>query len=203
MRMKPTEIKQIGLFGGTFDPIHLGHLIIAETVRFKCQLDIIYFIPARRHALKDNRGISDATHRLQMVRWGIRGNPHFKASDLELRRTGVSYTVNTVRTFREKFPPPNHRLYFLIGSDAVNDLERWHEPEKLLQLCDFLVFQRANVAMQPPRQFAGKLRPVEVPALEISATEIRRRVSRSESIRYLVPAAVERYIHTNALYRRV
>lgn len=200
--MKPTEIKRMGLFGGTFDPIHLGHLIIAETVRFKCQLDIVYFIPARCHALKDNRRISDATHRLNMVKKGIRGNPHFKVSDMELRRTGVSYTVDTVRDFRKKYSAVNTALYFLIGSDAVNEIERWQEPEKLLQLCDFIVFKRANVPVQPPGQFAGKLRLVEVPGLEISATEIRRRVSRGESIRYLVPAAVERYIHANALYCR-
>lgn len=198
----PGGIEQrIGLFGGTFDPVHNGHLIIAETIRDRCKLDKIFFIPANIHPLKDNQTIQSARHRLKMLRLAVADNPHFAVSDFELNRPEVSYSIDTVRHFRTQFPPPAHALFFLLGADNVNQFHRWKSPDELVQLCRFIAFRR------PGFRVAAEARPylphfefVDAPLLEISATTIREQVKQGFSIRYLVPPTVENYIHAKALY---
>ena len=198
--MKPT-ITRIGLFGGTFDPIHIGHLIVAETVRIRCQLDKLIFIPAKIHALKDNNRITPVQHRLTMVKLAIEPHPAFEVSEIEIQRPGVSYSIDTIRNFRELYPPEKFQLYFLLGSDAVNEFHLWHEPDVLLSLCEFIAFSRAGATTKPDSPYASAFTYVEIPALEISASEIRKRVMAGESIRYFVPEPVRRFIEKHQLYK--
>jgi nicotinate-nucleotide adenylyltransferase len=198
--MKQAPIN-IGLFGGTFDPIHAGHLIVAERLRTSCQMDHIWFIPAKIHALKENNDISDAAHRLEMVRLAIAENPDFSASDMEISREGVSYTVDTLRQFRQDYPPPAYALHFFLGSDNVNQFHQWKSPRTLLSLCHFIAFGREGMDVSSESPFADAFDYVAVPQLEISATDIRRRAQQGESIRYLVPESVRQYILTHQLYQ--
>lgn len=198
--MKPT-ITKIGLFGGTFDPIHIGHLIVAETVRTRCQLDKLIFIPAKTHALKDNNRITPVQHRLSMVQLAIEPHPAFEVSDIEIQRPGVSYSIDTISHFREVYPPEKYQLHFLLGSDAVNEFHQWHEPNELLTLCEFIAFSRAGAAANPDSPYASAFTYVEIPALEISASEIRKRVKAGESIRYFVPEPVRLFVEKHQLYK--
>jgi len=204
-----------GLFGGTFDPVHLGHLRCAEEVLELFALDKVFFIPAHRQPLKTEREILPFHHREQMIRRAIGGNPSFAVSDMEEKRGGRSYSVATVRSFLET-APPGTELYFIVGQDAFNEIPRWKEWEELLRLCNFVVMTRPGHAKKTPRdifpspvasQFsydggadgftgaAGRFiffRPLTL--IDISSTDIRNRVEERRSIRYLVPEPVREYI---------
>jgi len=199
--MKPAEIKRIGLFGGTFDPIHLGHLIVAEALREKCSLDIIFFIPTGHHALKDTRHITPPAHRLRMLELAVEDNPHFVVNDLEINRNGVSFTIDTIKVLNKKYPPAQYQLCFLVGSDIVNEFHRWKNPDALLKLCKFIAFGREGAEIDPKAKYASSFRFISVPGIEISASDIRRRVFAGKSIRYLVPPSVRNYIKQHALYQ--
>ena len=193
--------QRIGLFGGTFDPVHNGHLIIAETIRDRCKLDKIFFIPANIHPLKDNHTIQSARHRLKMLRLAVAKNTGFAVSAFELNRPEVSYSIDTVRHFRSQFPPPSHALFFLLGADNVNQFHLWKSPDALVQLCRFIAFRRPGFQLASEAQrYISHFDFVDAPLLEISATTIREQVKQGFSIRYLVPAALEKYIYANALY---
>lgn len=192
----------IGLFGGTFDPIHIAHLIIAEFVCEAARLERLFFIPARIHPFKNNRQIGDSRHRAAMVRLAIRNNPHFAISEAELDKEGVSYTIDTVKLFRGEFPPESHELLFLMGADNLAKFREWKQPEELARLCRILVFGRPHAnPLAPEDPLSAAFQYVETPLLEISSTGIRERVQQGRSIRYLVPAPVEAYIHKHSLYR--
>ena len=198
--------RRIGIMGGTFDPIHIGHLITAETVRVAATLDEVVFIPAARPPHKENRGAASPEDRLRMVRCAVEGNPYFSVSDMELMREGPSYTVDTVAALRAAHG--GAELLFITGADAMNELYLWHEPQRLLSSCSFIVATRQGVALDE-KLLAEKFSPEErshihavpTPHLEISSTAIRARVQAGRSIRYLVPRAVERYIEERGLYR--
>ncbi len=199
--MKPTEIKRIGLFGGTFDPVHLGHLIAAETLRETCNLEMIFFIPAGQHALKDSRNITPAIHRLRMLELATDNNPHFSVNDLELNRKGVSFTIDTVKTLKKRYSTEKYQFFFMVGSDVVNEFHRWKSPDELLKLCKFVAFGREGAAINPKAKYASSFQFTSVPRIEISASEIRFRESAGKSIRYLVPSSVYKYIKQHALYQ--
>lgn len=196
---------QVGILGGTFDPVHYGHLAIAEEARVCIPLDIVLFVPARIQPLRQDERISPPEDRAAMLERAILGNPAFRLSRVEFERPGPSYTVDTLSRLRDQYPRGTE-FYFIAGSDAFAELPRWKEPERLLTLCRFVVFPRPGHEGDVRElflQFPGlRQRTVflEGPRLEISGSEIRRRVRQGRPIRYLVPDAVEEYIRSHRLY---
>ena len=197
-----TSRKKIGLFGGTFDPVHQGHLIAAESVRESFHLDQVLFIPANRQPFKTNQVIQPAEHRLEMVRLAVAGNPFFQVSDIEIRGAGISYSIDTLIKLRKSYPEAEYDLFFLLGSDNIAHFHTWRKPDKLVQLCTFIAFGRPGSQWEKESsKFAGAFQFYEMPLIDISSTDIRRRLSEGGSIRYLVPDAVAEYISQNNLYR--
>ena len=195
----------IGVLGGTFDPIHIGHLIVAEEARVKLRLAEVLFVPAGQPWLKQDRDVTQAVHRVEMVRRGIADNPNFKLSTLEVNRPGPSYTVETLTMLRKQLGS-EASLFFILGRDTLAELPLWKEPEKVVQLCR-LVF--------PPRLGSRDLKHLEkampglldqviqldMPVIGISSSEIRQRLAQRLPIRYLVPPEVERYIAEQRIYQ--
>jgi nicotinate-nucleotide adenylyltransferase len=203
----------IGVFGGTFDPVHVGHLRIAEEVREERGLDRVYFVPARIQPLKE-RPASPAGDRVRMLESAVRGNPGFRVSTVETRRAGVSYSIDTVRHFRRRFG----EVSFLVGMDAFMDIGLWRAYEELLSSTDFVVMLRPGHAPAGlpeslktcARQIDGSIwehasgRRIyfhRITQLDISSTGIRELAKTGRSIKYLGPRAVERYIIRKGLYR--
>ena len=189
----------IGIFGGTFDPIHTGHLILAERAREELGLDALLFMPANIPPHKTTgRTIGSGEARLEMVQLGIAENPAFHLTDLELTREGVSYTVDSLRAIRESIPEA--RLVVLIGSDNAREFTTWRQPEEIVRIAEVAVWAR------PDNPFSSEILPghtartIPAPLIEISSTEIRRRVAEGRSIRYLTPEPVISYIRTHGLY---
>ncbi|MBC7185565.1 MAG: nicotinate-nucleotide adenylyltransferase [Calditrichaeota bacterium] len=193
---------RLGLFGGTFDPIHLAHLILADWVREEEKLDRVLFVPADTPPHKVHRSLSPAWQRLAMVRLATAGCPYFEVSDLEMRRGGISYTVDTVLAVREIYGLGSDQLFLIIGSDSLHEMDTWREPERIFAECQVVVVPRPGYdpAEAPPR-FAAKARLSRAPLVEISSSQIRERVCAGKSIRYLVPSSVERFIKEQGLYR--
>jgi nicotinate-nucleotide adenylyltransferase len=194
----------IGVLGGTFDPIHIGHLIVAEEARIKLGLAKVLFVPAGQPWLKQDRGITPAVHRVEMVRRAIADNPYFKLSTLEVDRPGSSYTVDTLGVLQDQLGS-GASLFFIVGRDTLAELPLWKEPRKVIQLCRLVV---------PPRLGSRDLRHLEeaipgllerviqldMPVIGISSSEIRQRITRGLSVRYLVPPGVERYVTEQGIY---
>jgi nicotinate-nucleotide adenylyltransferase len=191
---------RIGLYGGTFDPIHLGHLRAAETAREASRLDLVAFLPA---AVPPHREapVSPAEDRLAMARLATAAHPRFEAWDAELRRPGPSYTVETVSTLVSARPSDSFVL--VVGADTWPEMASWREPERLLSLVEVAVVDRPGHSggeLRPPFPGARGVRRAEGPSLPISATAIRERVARGLSVRFLVPDAVADYIEARRLY---
>lgn len=184
---------KIGLYGGTFDPVHNGHLILARDAAEKLGLDEIVFIPNAVAPHRVGEGRAPGALRHQMVLAAIAGEPRFKADDIELRRGGVSYTIDTVLALKEKYPP-GAELHFLVGGDNANDLESWHRIDELKRLVTFVALNRGDRAAEIPVIKLDR-------RIDISATEVRTRVAKGQSIRYLVPDAVMEIIARNHLYK--
>ena len=198
--------KRIGIMGGTFDPIHMGHLITAEMVRAEVELDEVLFIPSARPPHKDGTRAASIADRFAMTACAIQDNPNFSLSDMELRREGPSYTVDTIAALHDQFD--GAVLFFITGADAMNDLYRWHEPHRLLRSCQFIVATRQGVPLDElllAEKFTAEERShiqvLPTPHLEISSSAIRTRIRAGLSIRHLVPRAVEEYIEDRGLYR--
>jgi nicotinate-nucleotide adenylyltransferase len=210
--------KKIGLFGGTFNPIHLGHLRGAEEIREAFGLQEVVFIPAAQPPHKITEEIIQAHHRLEMVKRATRKNPQFSTSDVELRRPGRSYSIDTIRYFREKF---KDSLYFVLGRDAFVEIETWKDFRSLFSLCNFIIMARPGSAQAV--SLPGALAPAfrydqgasgwvhgsrnmiflkEINFLDISSTKVRELVENGGSIKYLVPPEVEAYIEKHGLYQR-
>jgi nicotinate-nucleotide adenylyltransferase len=191
---------RIGLLGGTFNPIHVGHLLIAQDAMEALDLDRVKFIPAATPPHKPlDRNIS-GTQRLRMVRLAIRGCERFEADDIEVRRGGPSYSVETVGELGLRHP--GAEFYFIIGSDSLGELPLWREIRRLARLCTFVVVARPGFAAGMPKGLGLRCRFVEGHLCEISSSEIRRRLARGQSVRWLVPEAVLRYIRRVKLYQR-
>ena len=200
---------KIGVLGGTFDPIHLGHLIVAEDLRQKLGLGEVLFVPAGRPwlKLKEEKPISPAEHRLAMVRLAVASNPYFKVSTMEIDRPGLSYSIDTVLELKAKLGA-KAEIYFIVGPDALAELPKWKDPARLVEICQVVGIGRPGHAQADLHTLESSIPGVSqrimlmnVPQIDISATEIRRQVARGLSIRYLVPEAVEKYIEEHELYR--
>jgi nicotinate-nucleotide adenylyltransferase len=185
---------RLGVYGGAFDPPHLGHLVAASDACQALELDRLLWIPSAVHPLKAV-GTAPAL-RLEMVRAAVAGDPRFQADDLELRRTGPSYTVDTLRELRAR--EPGAALFFLTGADNLADLPRWREPDEIARLATLAVVSRAGETV--PADLPYPAVAVPVTRLDVSSTEIRRRVAAGQSIRYLVPEAVRAVIERERLY---
>jgi nicotinate-nucleotide adenylyltransferase len=202
------KTRRIGIMGGTFNPIHNGHLIIAEDVREKAGLDKVLFIPSGQPPHKPGYEVADAEHRFEMVRRAVSSNRHFEVSRIEVDRNGPTYTVNTLLELREKYSEET-TFYFIIGADVVPELVTWREYEKVFCLCDFVAVMRPGF---DESEFSGAIRrlseekgtrinPVQSHLIGISSTDIRERCRTGRSIKYLVPESVEEYISEKGLYR--
>ncbi len=197
---------KLGVLGGTFDPIHLGHLAAAEAARSTLALDRVLFVPAGDPWLKAGATISAGEHRLAMVRAAIEGLEAYEASTVEVDRPGPTYTEVTLAQLQETYGPATE-LHFIVGADTVNDLARWHAPAEVLARCTLVVMGRpaqGELDLQSLDRIAdgSSKRAVAVDLdVEVSATEIRRRAAAGESLAGLVPDAVERYIKEHQLYK--
>jgi nicotinate-nucleotide adenylyltransferase len=191
---------RLGVLGGSFDPPHYGHLILAETARELLALDRVLFVPAGYQWRKAEREMAPAADRCEMVRLAIAGNPAFELSTLEVDREGPSYTDVTLELLAAQLPEAE--LVFILGRDALADLPNWHAPERVVALATLAVAARAGEAAPGPSQaFPGaRVEMLTMPLIEISASAVRGRVSSGRSIRYLVPDAVREHIAARGLY---
>ncbi len=190
---------RLGVFGGTFDPPHLGHLVVAQDACTALALDGVLFVLAASPPHKQGRAHTPAPIRLEMLQAATRGDPRFQACDIELRRRGPSYTVDTLRELAAE--DPARELFLLIGADQARDFAAWRAPDEIVRLATVVALSREGEEM-PPGTPVQALRWLPVTRLDISATDIRRRVSVGEPIRYLVPDAVEAIIRREGLYGR-
>lgn len=197
---------RIGVLGGTFDPPHIGHLAAAEDVAWKLSLDQVLFVPNRRPPHKQNQQVSAVRDRVAMVELAIAGNSRFALSTSELDREGLSYTIDTLREFREIWPAGTE-IFFLVGCDAIHQLHTWHLPDELLEEFGLVVMERPtgdpvdwNAVQGRFPRIREQVRVVDIAELEISGQGIRRRVADGAPIRYYVQPAVERYIRERGLY---
>ena len=194
-----TVQKRIGIFGGSFNPPHIAHSIVAESVRQQMQLEKIIFIPSGNHPLKET---SDAGIRLEMAKIAFGNDENFEVSDIEVKnKNEKSYTVNTLQKLKEIYVNENVKLYLIIGADNLIDLPKWKEPEKLFELSEVVVINRPDYSIRDSRpEYSDKVNFVTVPFLEISSSMIRNLVSMKRSVKYLVSYGVEEYILKNNLY---
>ena len=204
-----TDRRRIGILGGTFDPPHLGHLLIAETARVALDLETVMFLPAGEPWLKSGQRITPARHRLKMVQLAVADNSGFCVSDCEIRRTGATYTVDTLREVRRNVPADTE-LYFIVGSDVLDQFHRWKEPDAILEMCRLAVIERPGgpeegIAVLREKFSdaldAGAVVPVAGPRVDFSASELRRVLAAGQSTRYRIPDAVAKYISQHGLYR--
>jgi nicotinate-nucleotide adenylyltransferase len=185
---------KLGVLGGSFDPIHVGHLILGEAAREQLGLDRVLFITAGNQWRKEGRDVTAAEHRLAMVKLAITGNEAFEAPSMEIDRGGRTYTVDTLEALHAE--SPGAEISFIVGADALEDMPNWREPGRIMELATVSVAGRSG---QSPRD--DRVTEIEMPAVEVSSSDIRERVRSGRSIRYLVPEAVERYIGKRQLYR--
>lgn len=198
---------KIGVLGGTFDPIHKGHLIIGEFARTSAKLDKVIYIPSGTHPFKNNKKITNSKIRSKMVELAIESNPYFEISNIEIEREGINYTIDTLKYLKDKYKEAE--IYFIIGSDILFEIEKWNEFEKLVNLCKFILFHRidndekklSNKIQKLETKYNMNIKRVNAPVLSISSTEIRERVKKDKSIKYLVENSVEKYILENNIYR--
>ena len=187
---------KIGILGGTFNPIHIGHLILVEEAREKLSLDKVIFVPAYLPPHKENGDIISAAKRMNMVRLAIRTNPFFSVSDIEIKRKGKSYTIDTLKEFKKVYP--KDELYFITGSDLLKYLDDWKDLKQVIKVVSFIVATRPGY---PLEKIPSYIKTVAIRAVDISAFEIRKAIKKKRSFRYLVPEAVYSYITKNRLYR--
>lgn len=198
-------MKRIGILGGTFDPVHLGHLIIAENTAEQVHLDEVMFIPSKTPPLKNINNISEPVHRLNMLKLAVRGNPGFVINDVEINSEGSEpdYTVNTLLKLREQYINKQVKFYLIIGMDQLINLDKWKDPGKLFLLSEVVVINRPGyLVTQVENEYSRQAIMVPVPNIDISSTDIRYRVSENRSIKYLVTPEVENYIYEHKLYKQ-
>ncbi len=195
---------RLGVLGGTFDPVHIGHLIAAECVRDAMQLDQVIFVPAGRPPHKSGPAqpgaAATAEMRLRMVEAAIQSHIGFTVSDIEIRRGGLSYTVDTLQDISAAYP--GARLYFILGADLLAELPAWRDMDRALSLATFVAVHRPGVTLSDmPPALRGIVKPLEIPGVDVSSSIIRGRVKDGKSIRYLVPAPAQDIIEEEGLYR--
>ncbi len=200
---------RVGIFGGTFDPVHTGHLILAEQGREQGRLDEVWFVPAAHPPHKDEPTLTRFEQRVEMLALALAGNPAFRIDELEKERPGPSYTADTLAELRRRHPA--HEFLLLIGSDTLLDLPQWYLPQRVLEQAGLLVVARPGSAvlsaeqlrqrLNLPEQIPLRLEVIEMPQIDISSRDLRRRVAAGRSLRYFLPRAVECYIRDKALYK--
>jgi nicotinate-nucleotide adenylyltransferase len=200
---------RVGIFGGTFDPVHMGHLILAEQARDQAHLDEVWFIPAPRPPQKEGQSITRFDQRIEMLALALAGNPSFRIDEIEKDRHGPSYTVDTLAELHQRHP--EQAFFLLIGGDALVDLPTWREPGRILEQVGLVVMDRPGSAVIAGEELRQRLSlsadatinllRVEAPGIDIASRYLRRRIADGRSVRYLVPRAVEVYIHEKQLYR--
>lgn len=199
-----TNERRIGIMGGTFDPLHVAHLIAAEEARVGFALDRVIFIPAGRPPHKAGDPTTDPEHRYAMTLLATVENPYFEVSRMEIERQGPSYSVDTIRALRSALGP-GVEIHFIAGADEILEIESWHEAEALPSLARFIALPRPGfdllqLEQRLPDRFLASIDVLPMREIDVSATEIRRRAAAGQSIRYLVPDSVEAYVRKNKLY---
>lgn len=197
---------RIGVLGGTFDPVHLGHLIIAEEARIRLSLEKVLFVPAGRPWFKDSNDVTGTADRLEMLRLALEGNPQFCIDTQELERPGATYTVDTIAQLRGQMGP-EAEIFFIIGLDALAELARWKDPERLASMCFFAAMRRPEFTeldvvslVKTVPGVSGRVHLLENIQVDISSSDIRCRIQEGLPIRYLVPRKVDEYIREKRLY---
>jgi len=187
---------KLGILGGTFNPVHIGHLILAEEAREKLGLDKIIFVPTNLPPHKENSNIAAAAQRLYMLKLAIKGNKNFGVSDMEIKRLGRSYTIDTLRELKRKYP--SDELYFLIGSDLLKYLDEWKDLSEINRMVKFIAATRPGY---PLEKIPSDIQTLGIRAVDISGFEVREAIKNNKSFRYLVPESVFVYINKNRLYK--
>jgi len=200
---------RLGIFGGTFDPVHYGHLLLAESCREGCRLDAVWFVPAAQAPHKRERHPTSSEDRVEMLKLAIGGHEPFSVSEIEIERGGVSYMVDTLEAIHQLHQ--NDELFLLMGGDSLHDLPNWREPGRICKLALPVVVRRPGdekIDFSGLKELVSQARldeiernVVEMPLIDLSSRELRRRVAEGRSIRYRTPRAVEKYIETHELYR--
>jgi len=198
---------RIGITGGTFDPIHYGHLIISEAVREEFKLDKVLFIPTGTPPHKTNKKVTEARHRYEITCRAISSNSRFEASSIEVERQGNTYTIDTLNRLKEVYGDLTE-FFFIVGADTIMELTTWKEYVKVFKMCEFIAVERPgfkttdykNKIEQLKATYDIVIHSINAPLIEISSTDIRERLKNGKSIKYLVPESVENYIYENGLY---
>jgi len=189
------------IFGGTFDPPHIGHLLIAQTICEAEEFDKIIFVPAFKNPHKSEGVSSPIKKRLKMLEIAVEGNPHFEISDIEIKRGGISYSLDTIRHIKKEQNLKCEELYFLIGSDILKNFHNWREPLKILEECQVIVALRPGFKPSSiPNWILSEIQFANIPRFELSATQIRKRWKENKTIRYMVTQPVWEFINENSLY---
>jgi nicotinate-nucleotide adenylyltransferase len=198
-----------GVFGGTFDPIHVGHLILAEQCREQANLDEVLFVPAALPPHKQQQALTSFAQRVEMLALALSGHAPFRVEEMEKERSGPSYTVDTLTQLHAQ--RPGDEICFIIGSDSLHDLPIWYQPSRILELATLLVVARADWpvfaakelkdSLQLDDDFPLRYQVVEAPLITIASRDVRRRIAAGRSVRYMIPRAVEAYIEDKRLYR--
>lgn len=191
--------RRVGILGGTFDPPHLGHLLIAQEVQERLKLDQVFFIPAALPPHKKKVKISPAWHRLQMVKLAVKNNPKFKVLNLELKRKGASYTVDTLKDLTRRYPGTH--FFLILGIDNLKYIKNWKEPEEIFKLAKVIFVPRPGYRNSKDKSRVKTGNFLKLPDIDISSSDIRKKVKKGMSIRYLVPEKVLRYIQRHNLYK--
>ncbi|NLK21525.1 MAG: nicotinate-nucleotide adenylyltransferase [Epulopiscium sp.] len=199
--------KSLAIMGGTFDPIHYGHLVTAEAVRYQYNIEQVFFMPTGQPPHKSDKKVTHSEHRYLMSVLATAANPHFNVSRIEIDRTGPTYTIDTIRDLKRDYGE-DIELFFITGTDALLHIFSWKDAEELLKLCTFVAVNRPEYNIEEliqrieiiKKYYESKIHFLEVPALAISSTDIRNRVQKGMPIKYLVPESVENYIYKFKLY---
>jgi nicotinate-nucleotide adenylyltransferase len=197
---------RLGVFGGTFDPVHVGHLILAEQCREQGRLDQLLFVPAARPPHKQ-QPLTPFAQRVEMLQLAVAGQPAFRVDELEKDRAGPSYTVETLAELSRR--NPNAELWLVLGADMLQDLPTWYMPARIAEMAGFLVAGRLGAQIVSQEQIGQalgvlatlRMQTVDMPLIDIASRDVRRRAGDGRTIRYMVPRAVEAYIHDKGLYR--
>jgi nicotinate-nucleotide adenylyltransferase len=193
---------RLGIYGGTFDPVHYGQLLAAEQCREQCRLDQLWFVPAASPPHKQDATITAGERRAEMLELAVAGMPQFAVNRIELQRQGPSYTVDTLAQLQDE--DAGRELFLLIGADSVDEFPTWREPQRIAALATLVVINRGRTAPDLTRlaECCGSREPIVVPmpGIDLSATDIRQRVRSGQSIRFMTPRAVEAYLHEHRLY---
>jgi len=187
---------RIGIFGGTFDPIHFGHLVLAEQAYEKLNLDKVIFIPSFYPPHKKSPDIASANHRYNMAKLAVQGNPRFEISDIEIKRRGRSFLIDTLRQLKTIFPKA--KLFFISGSDVSDTMAKWKSIDRVLSLAKFVLAKRPGYRL---KKYNKNISVISITELDISSSMIRNKIKTDKSIRYLMPLRVYRYIKQRGLYQ--